>query len=548
MAGITFSKKRLELLIGKKLSVEQWHDRTMMLGFGFEGIAGDDLTVEVFPNRPDCLSEQGFARAMRAFLGLPARKLPVAKSSTYEVIVDKSVDSVRPFTACAVVTGLTFDDASLKNIIQFQEKLHATFCRHRKKAAIGIYPMEHIAWPISYVAKRPSDIRFQPLEGGKVMSGKEILEHHPTGKTYAPLLAHAEKYPLFIDAKHNILSMPPIINSEHAGRVTHRTNDVFVECSGFHVAFVSQVLNLVVLALADAGGVVHQVTVRANKKQVFPALTVRKHALAPAYVSRIVGKHVSDADLKRLLPKLGHELRGTEVIVPWYRTDILHACDLVEDVAIAAGYEHISSEIPNVATVANESPRVIFARRVSHLLIGLGMLETNTFHLTSKEAQTTSMLTELQLVELENSLNAEYTSMRAWMLPSLMDVLKTNRPHEYPQKLFGIGTAFGFDKNAETGIAEKQKLALLTCHPKADYTEIRQLVEFLLDRLGLVYSFKEHAHPSCIPGRCASVSIDKQEIGFLGELHPHAIRNRELELPVAVCELDLDALFARVKN
>ena len=138
--------------------------------------------------------------------------------------------------------------------------------------------------------------------------------------------------------------------------------------------------------------------------------------------------------------------------------------------------------------------------------------------------------------------------MRAWMLPSLMDVLKTNKHHEYPQKLFGIGTTFGFDKTQETGIAERQKLALVSSHTKADYTEIRQFVEFLLDRLGVIYSFKEYAHPSCIQGRCASLTIDKQEIGFLGELHPHAIRNWELELPGAFCELDLDALFALVKN
>ena len=60
----------------------------------------------------------------------------------------------------------------------------------------------------------PEKIKFKPLDTLKEMTGKEILEKHPTGIKYAHLLKNARRYPLLIDAENHILSMPPIINSE----------------------------------------------------------------------------------------------------------------------------------------------------------------------------------------------------------------------------------------------------------------------------------------------------------------------------------------------
>ncbi len=549
MAGVTFSKKILESLVGKKLSIEQWEEKLMLLGFGFEGALGDSITVEVFPNRPDCLSEQGLARAMRGFLGIGVKKLPVASPSIYELHIDKSVEKVRPFTSCAVVTGLKFDDAMIKNIIQFQEKLHMTFCRNRKKAAIGIYPLEHIVWPIKYLARKPGDIKFQPLESGKIMSAREILEHHPTGKAFASLLEGKEKYPLFVDAKEDILSLPPIINSEKVGRVTTQTKDVFVECSGFDQRTLNQLLAIIVTALADAGGKVHQVTLRYGaKKVVTPSLASTVISFDVQEANRILGSKFTDADCKRLLPRMGYELKGKQVLVPAYRSDVLHSRDVIEDIAIAAGYDSIVPEIPRVATVASEAPLFVFQRKIAGLLIGLGLLETNTFHLTSKEGQTVSMLHELKVVELFNSLNKEYDSLRSWMLPSLMEVLRNNRNHEYPQKLFGIGTVINLDASTETGARETRKLCVVASHSKADYTEMRQIVEYLLDKVGVAYSVSEENHGSFIPGRTAAIIVDKKPIALVGEVHPQVLRNWELEMPVVALELDLELLFSFVKN
>ena len=236
MPTVKLNKTVFEKLVGKKLPIEKLKDRISMLGTDLEDIEGNEITVEIFPNRPDMLSEQGFARAFSSFMGIKTglRKYKVNKSK-YEVNIDKSVKDIRPYTACAVVKNLKLNDEKIREIIQIQEKLHVTLLRNRKKGAIGIYPMEEIKFPIDYLALKPREIKFQPLESKKELNGLQILQQHPTGREYAYLLEGKKLYPIFRDANKEILSMPPIINSEKTGKVSEKTKEVFIEVSGFEL-------------------------------------------------------------------------------------------------------------------------------------------------------------------------------------------------------------------------------------------------------------------------------------------------------------------------
>jgi len=217
MPSITLNKEVFEKLVGKKLPLEKLKERISMLGTGLESIKGNEINVEIFPNRPDLLSEQGLARAFSSFIGVKTglRKYDVEKSGE-KVVIDKSVKDVRPYTACAIVKGLKFDDEKIKEIIQIQEKLHITYGRNRRKCAIGIYPYEKIKPPIRFIAKKPNEIKFQPLEAYKEMTGLQILSQHPAGREYGCLLEGLDKFPIFVDANNQVLSMPPIINSEQS--------------------------------------------------------------------------------------------------------------------------------------------------------------------------------------------------------------------------------------------------------------------------------------------------------------------------------------------
>src|SRR3989344_3247472 len=230
MANIKLNRKIFEKEIGKL--DEKMQDRIAMFGTPLESFNDEEIELEIFPNRPDLLSYHGFKRSFLAFLGKKTglKKYKLHKpEKNYSVTIDKSVADVRPYTACAIVKELKFNNEKIKEIIDVQEKLHMTIGRKRKKLAIGIYPLEKIKLPITYEAIEPDKIKFIPLETEREMSGLQILQRHPTGRDYAHLLAGKAKFPIFVDAKENILSMPPIINSQLTGKVIEETKDVFVE-------------------------------------------------------------------------------------------------------------------------------------------------------------------------------------------------------------------------------------------------------------------------------------------------------------------------------
>ena len=287
-----------------KISDEQLKERIAMLGTDLDTLSKEGIIVEVFPNRPDMLAEYGFIRALRSFLGLEkGARVYKTKPSGEKVFVKKSVRKVRPYTVCAIVSGLKLDEEKILQIIQLQEKLHGTHCRNRKKGAIGVYPSEKIKYPIEYFAAPPKDVKFIPLGETKEMDGLQILSRHPTGREYGHLLEGKKVFPFFRDAKGQILSMPPVINSEFTGKVDCNTREVFIECSGFDLSFLRQLLNILVCELVDMGGHVSTMdVVYPDGKVVTPDLSLRKMKLDEKYVTGLLGEKV---DIKKNLGKMG---------------------------------------------------------------------------------------------------------------------------------------------------------------------------------------------------------------------------------------------------
>ncbi|MBN1792325.1 phenylalanine--tRNA ligase subunit beta [Candidatus Woesearchaeota archaeon] len=554
MPTLTLNKEVLEKLVGKKLSLDQLKDRISMLGTDLEKIEDNEIVVEVFPNRPDMLSEPGFARALSSFIGVKTglREFKVNKASqneNYKVIIDRSVEKVRPFTACAIVKNIKFDDEKIREIVQLQEKLHVTFGRHRKKLAIGIYPLEKIHLPITYTAMKPSEIRFRPLESDKEMTGLEILARHPAGKEYAHLLKDAKVFPLFVDAKGSVLSMPPIINSHETGKVSEETSEVFIECSGFDYEVLSQCLNIIVTSLAEMGGKIFEMILDyGREKRRSPDLSPREWKLDIDYARRMIGLQLSDSEIKKLLERMGFAYSETsrKVLIPAYRTDILHQIDLAEDIAIAYGYENFEPEIPNVMTIGEEDPLEVFKNRAANILVGMGFIETISYNLTNKDVNSHKMLIkgDSAVVEIANSQTVDRSIMRSWVLPSLMQIFSENTNKEYPQKLFEIGTGFIHSSSEETGVDEVPKLAAAIARSDSDFTRIKQVVDELMKSLGLEFSLEKTDHPSFIVGRGAKILTGKKEIGFLGEINPLVLEGFGVQMPVSALELDIAKIYA----
>ncbi|MEK6921438.1 MAG: phenylalanine--tRNA ligase subunit beta [Nanoarchaeota archaeon] len=548
MPTITLNRKVLDALIGKKLSPEELKDRIAMIGTDLESLDDKEVVVEVFPNRPDMLSEQGFGRALRSFLGLSPglHEYPVKKSG-YKVVVDSSV-TMRPYTACAIVKNLTFTDERIKEIMQVQEKLATTHGRNRKKSAYGIYPLAHITFPITYIAKDPDKIKFKPLGFDQLLAASEVLLVHPKAKEYNHLTVGWKKYPFFIDAKDNVMCMLPFTNSQDTGKVDINTREVFIECSGIDLANVSVALNILVTMLADMGGEIYSLDVMyGNKKITTPNLTPLSMNFDIAYANKILGLDLKQTDAKKYLEMMGYSVKGKDVLVPAYRADILHPRDLVEDIAIAYGYEHIPEEIPVIATIAQEDPFDVFKQKIGNLLVGYGMYEVSNFHLIDTAAQTTQMQVPSAVLEILDPVSIDYNSLRSWILPCLLQTLRQNKQYEFPQKFFEVGVIFKKDVTKYALADEAVRLGVVVCHQKASFTEARQILDYILRMLEIEYTVVESELGCFLPGRVGRVIVKDADasikVAYIGEIHPQVLQNFGLEMPVAAVELNLTELW-----
>ena len=548
MANIKFSRKIFEKEIGKL--DEKMQNRIAMFGTTLESFDDQEMELEINPDRPDIISYQGFKRSFLAFLGKKTglKKYKINKpEKNYQVIIDSSVNNIRPYTACAIVKNLKFDDEKIKELVEIQEKLHFTIGRKRKKMAIGIYPLEKIKLPITFKALEPDKIKFIPLESEREMSGLQILQRHPAGRDYAHLLAGKEKFPIFIDADKNILSMPPIINSKLTGKITEQTKDVFIECSGFDFEILKKCLNIIATSLADMGGKIYQMELKYKRKQITPDLTPEKAKISLENTNKLLGLNLKEKELKQLIKKMGHDYNKGIVEIPAWRTDILHEVDLIEDVAIAYGYENFVPEIPEIATIGQEDSKEIIKRKISEILAGLNMLEVSNYHLTIKKDQFKKMgipeKQEKNFVKLEKS-KTNYTILRKNLAHYLLKVFSENIDSEYPQSIFETGKVFELDGE----IIEKENLAVAIT--PGNFTQAKQILEYLFRMINLKINLKEpeQSHLHFIDGRVAEIFLENKSIGFIGEIHPKILKNWKIKMPVAVFEIGLEEIFEGLEN
>lgn len=549
MAVITINKNLFEREVGKL--TEEMQNRVAMFGTPIEEIIGNEIHLEISPNRPDLLSYHGFKRAFLAFIGkktgLSGYKLNKPEKN-YDVSIESSVKNVRPYTVCAIVKGLKLSDERIKELIEIQEKLHLTVGRKRRKVAIGIYPLEEIKLPITFKAIEPDKIKFIPLESNRKMSGLEILQKHPAGREYSHLLAGKAKFPVFTDVKDDVLSMPPIINSQSTGKINEKTKDVFVECSGTDFETLKKCLNIIVTALADMGGKIYQMNLNygTRKKEITPDLTSQNKNITLENTNKLLGLSLKEKDVKKLIEKMGHnyDSKNKSVEVPAWRTDILHEVDIIEDIAIAYGYENLIPEIPPISTIGEEDKKESMKRKISDILSGLEMIEVSNYHLTTKKDQIEKMEFSKQeeTIEVEES-KTENNNLRKNLSHMLLRNLSENIDSEYPQEIFEIGKVFSIK---EENITEEETLAAAVS--PGNFTKINQIIDYLSRMIKKRITLKEPEKKEDIPpymieGRTAEIFFKEKQLGFIGEIRPKVLKNWKIKMPVALFEIKIDSIL-----
>jgi phenylalanyl-tRNA synthetase beta chain len=237
------------------------------------------------------------------------------------------------------------------------------------------------------------------------------------------------------------------------------------------------------------------------------------------------------------------------VRVPRYRTDIMHPIDLVEDVAIAYGYDRFVPVIPEIASEAGEEPLEIFSRGLRNFLVGFGFQEVVTFMMSNREKLFARMgLPEEPIAETSNPKMEGYTSVRNRLLPSLMEVLSTNKHHPYPQNIYEVDDVILIDPSTETGARSARRLAIALCHAKANFSEIKAVMNSILENLEVEAMIEVGGLDCFIGGRRYIVKVEGEPLCWAGELRPEVLESWSLEMPVAALEMDVDKLFQTTRS
>jgi len=531
----------LERLVGR--GRKEILERLPMLGCDIERIEEDTIDVEFFPNRPDLYSIEGVARALRGFLDVEhGYKEYEVRDAGWKVTVEPAVFEVRPRIVSAVVRDIEITDEVIRSLMEVQEDLHWTIGRNRRKMAIGVHDLSKVYFPLRYTAV-DSSFSFIPLDFDEVMSVGEILEKHPKGRVYSFILEGKKSYPMIIDSKNEAISFPPIINAEKT-RVTEETKDLFIDVTGFDEN-VDKALNILTTMLSDRGGILERVEViYPDRTELTPELSGKQMSVSRKEIESLLGFRISKDEIELALKRMrfGVEKNGDvfSVRIPPYRADVMHEWDIIEDIAIGYGYDRIKPEYPPTTTIGMRHPWNELKEIAREIMTGLGFLEVITFTLTNERVMYEKMRRKAkeweEYIPVMHSITEDHTIVRTDILPKLIELLSMNKHHPLPQKIFEVG---------DVVIASKNRLRLSACstHSRANFSEIRSIVQAVMNELDVSWEVEDSSDDAFIEGRRGDIVVNGVKAGVFGEIHPAVLENFQLTVPVVGFELELSAIF-----
>ena len=287
--------------------------------------------------------------------------------------------------------------------------------------------------------------------------------------------------------------------------------------------------------------------------------------LRVARATKVIGMPLTQAVCLDALKRLGLiviEGEGTLTVTPpSYRFDLQIEEDLIEEIIRIVGYDQLPQTpplAPITARIRTEAKRSSFA--VRRTLASMGYQETINFSFVAERWEH-ELAGNPNPIKLLNPIASQMSVMRSSLLGSLIQVLKFNLDRKATRiNIFEIGRVFLRDAkilNTDTTVAgfdQPMRVAGLIYGPRAglhwgrpdkavDFFDIKGDVESLLAPLKA--EFLPAEHPSMHPGRCASVSVNGQEIGFVGELHPQWRQSYDLAQAPLLFELALNAVLER---
>ena len=510
-------------------------------------------------NRPDLWCCEGIARQIRIKQHGNVKPYPFLNQkprTLQQLVVVPGLEQVRPYIAACKAHGYRVSEDGLTQLIQTQEKLADIFGRKRRTVSIGLYQLAKIQFPVTYDLVEPDQVRFTPLGMETAMTLSEILTVHPKGIEHGHILRGHDRLPLLRDTDGQVLSFPPIINSREIGEVRVGDGELFVEVTGTDLPMVILTLNILAANLADRGATIEPIAIRypyktaMGKSVVTPQNLNGPRTILVKTIEQALGQELGARNVKKALEVYGYSVslgkNNVKATLPAYRQDLLHAMDVVEDVAISHGYHEFLPVMPAQFTVGGLSRIEQLSDRARELMVGLGFQEIISNILGSPEHYRNAMRLDKtewgRMVEVDNAMALTFSCLRQWMLPSLLRVEAASSRAFYPHRLFEAGEVVLPDPSHEYGSRTATVLSAILAHATAHFSEIHSCLDVLLYYLDRPYALESLAHPSFLEGRVGKIVSDGVPLGLIGELHPEVLERWQIGVPVVAFEVDLTQL------
>ncbi|HUL74247.1 MAG TPA: phenylalanine--tRNA ligase subunit beta [Vicinamibacterales bacterium] len=528
-------------------------------GFNVEGIEGEVVDFEITANRPDCLSVYGLAREAAAAFGVDLRAPELAATTSGAASVKVSVGDPgcgRYALAVAdVMVGPSPDWLAAR------------------LTAAGVRPINNVVDVTNYVMLELG----HPMHAFDVvkLAGPEIRVRRARGGERLTTLdgqnRALDETMLVIADRDRPVAIAGLMGGADS-EVSSGTTKIAIESAWFQpvsVRTTSKKLGLKTEASARfERGADLTAPVRALARfrlllektgagkfvgpvsDIYPhQATPRNLALDRGHLRRLLGDTVPDADVERILTRLGFAPtaagQGWSVAVPAFRVDVAREADLIEEVGRHWGFDRIPASFPALRTPPRPPfPGVVRGRALRRLLCGAGLQEAVTFTFI-EDAWAAAFAGEGDRLTLTNPLSEKFATLRPSLVPGLVDSLAHSRRRESADvRLFEIGTVF-------SAKGERQCVGWVLTGSRGThwsgnggpmgFTDAKGVASLLAAAYGREIEVSGGAGLTwCREGRSAHLQLDGATVGWIGQLS--ATRGLGPADEVFAGELDLDAL------
>ena len=530
------------------------------------GLTDSVVEFEITNNRPDCLSVIGLAREAAATFG--------TEFHIHEPEVEGSGDDIHNYLDVEIRDSELCPRYTARMVKNIRIEPSPAWLRRRLRAS-GIRPINNIVDITNYVMQEYG----QPMHAfdySCVGGGKIVVRRAEPGENLMTLDGNSRKLTpnmLVIADAEKPVGLAGVMGGENS-EIVDTTNTIIFESANFNGTSIRK--TAIALGMrTDASskfekGLDPEGTIPAVQRacelvellgagdvidgmiDVVASPTQQKTVtLEPERINALLGTDFTRDYMVSVLEKLGFTMRGDEVVVPSWRSDIEHYADLAEEVARFYGYDVIEPTMFRGETAQGGwSAKQAFENRAASLCRAMGFNEILTYSFGSPTAWDKIRLPEdsplRNALVIQNPLGEDRSVMRTTPMPSMLDVLSLNAARRNPSVRF-YETATIYRPKADSRLADEPAfLTLGEYGGDADFFQLKGCVEALLKdlRIEAVRFEAEHNDPSFHPGRCAVITAGGHPIGIMGQVHPLVCDAYGLETEAFYAQLELPALRA----